>query len=238
MSNPYFRFKQFTIFHDRCAMKVGTDGVLLGAWADITDARQILDIGTGTGLIALMLAQRTQAQAHIDAVEIDLDAYIQAKENVKRSPWSERIQVYHNAIQDYVTTCPKQYDLIISNPPFFENAYKAPNQARTLARHSDTLMQFDLLQTASTLLHDSGRLVVIYPPEQAKIFQDKATAFNFYCNKKLNIKPTNLTQIKRTLLELSQTNSPYQENTIALSTTHNHYTPEFITLIKNFYLKY
>jgi len=234
--NPYFRFKQFTIIQDRCAMKVGTDGVLLGAWTDTTGTQQILDIGTGTGLIALMLAQRSQAQ--IDAVDINEDACIQARENILRSPWSEYIQVYHCSIQDYATTCPKRYDLLVSNPPFFENAYKAQELARTLARHSDSLRQVDILQVAEQLLHRDGRLAVIYPPESAKIFQEKAKAFGFFCNRKLCVKTTLENQTKRILMELGKIKSQYQETTITLEAAKNVYTAEFIALIKDFYLKY
>lgn len=236
MSNPYFRFKQFAIFHDRCAMKVGTDGTLLGAWTDTAGVQRILDIGTGTGLIALMLAQRSQAQ--IDAVEIDENACLQARENVARSPWSDRIQVYHCPIQDYATTCLERYDLIVSNPPFFENAYKAPQKERAIARHSDRLEKIDLLQAATQLLSETGRLAVIYPTEEAQIFQEKAEAFGFLCHRKLYVQPTLKIPIKRVLMELSQTQLQYQETTLTIQTASNIYTPEFITLIKDFYLKY
>ncbi|MBW4574196.1 MAG: methyltransferase [Aphanothece sp. CMT-3BRIN-NPC111] len=236
MPNPYFRFKQFTVFHDRCAMKVGTDGVLLGAWADTTGAQQILDIGTGTGLIALMLAQRSQA--HIDAVEIDEDACIQARENVQRTSWAERLRVYHCSIQDYAATCPKRYDLLVSNPPFFENAFKAAKQAKTLARHTDTLGQVDILQVAEQLLYENGRLAVIYPTESAKIFQEKAEAFGFFCSQKLYVKPKLNSQCKRILMEFAKSQLPYQESAIAIEAAPRIYTPEFIALIKDFYLKY
>ena len=236
MSNPYFRFKQFAIFHDRCAMKVGTDGTLLGAWTDTADTQRILDIGTGTGLIALMLAQRSMA--HIDAVEIDEDACLQARENVARSPWSDRIQVYHCPIQDYATTCPVRYDLIVSNPPFFENAYKAPKKVRAIARHSDRLEKVDLLQAATQLLSENGRLAVIYPTEEAQIFHQKAEAFGLFCHRKLYVKPTLKIPIKRVLMELSQSQLPYQETTLTIQTASHSYTPEFINLIKDFYLKY
>ncbi|HBL62735.1 MAG TPA: tRNA (adenine-N(6)-)-methyltransferase [Cyanobacteria bacterium UBA8803] len=236
MSNPYFRFKQFTVFHDRCAMRVGTDGVLLGAWTDITGTQHILDIGTGTGLIALMLAQRSLSR--IDAVEIDEAACIQARENVQRSPWSDRIQVYHCAIQDYATTCRKRYDFLVSNPPFFENASKARHQARTLARHSDCLGQADILKTAAKLLHEDGRLAAIYPFEEAQIFLQKAKIFSFFCHRKLAVKPTLESQTKRILMELGKRQLPYQETTIAIEATRRVYTPEFIALIKDFYLKY
>ena len=217
-------------------MKVGTDGVLLGAWVDISGTQQILDIGTGTGLIALMLAQRCP-QAQIDAVDINEDACIQARENVERSPWFERIQVYHCSVQDYATTCSKRYDLLVSNPPFFENAYKAQELARTVARHSDSLPQVDILQVAQLLSQD-GRLAVIYPPETANIFQEKAEAFGFFCNRKLCVKTTLVSQTKRILMELSKTKSQYQKNTITLQADIHVYTDEFIALIKDFYLKY
>lgn len=236
MSNPYFRFKQFTVFHDRCAMKVGTDGVLVGAWADTRNAKRILDIGTGTGLIALMLAQRSQAQ--IDAVDIDEDACVQAKENVARSPWSDRIQIYHCSIQNYAATCQQGYDLIVSNPPFFENSSKALKRARTVARHSDLLTQVDILQIAQELLYEDGRLVVIYPCEEAKAFQEKAELFGFFCSKKLYIKPTQESQVKRILLEFNKIQLLNQEKTIVIELAKHLYSPEFVALIKNFYLKY
>jgi len=247
MPNPYFRFKQFTIFQDRCAMKVGTDGVLLGAWVNLQGVRRILDIGTGTGLIALMLAQRSLGQpAQIDAVELDADACAQAQENVRRppqggaqaSPWSTRIQVHLGSAQDYAATCPHRYDLLVSNPPFFTNVSKARSPSRTLARHSVALPQADLLQIAVQLLRENGRLAVIYPPESAQHFQEKAEAFGLACNRKLYVQPTPTRPIKRILLELSFTPSPYQESSLTLETSHHLYTPEFVALIKDFYLKY
>ncbi|GET39044.1 methyltransferase small [Microseira wollei NIES-4236] len=217
-------------------MKVGTDGVLLGAWTDTTGAQHILDIGTGTGLLALMLAQRSLA--NIDAVEIDADACIQARENVTRSPFWDRIGVYQCSIQDYATTCSQRYDLLVSNPPFFENAYKTPHQARTLARHSDRLEQVDLLQAAEQLLSENGRLAVIYPSESAKIFPEKAEAFGFFCHRKLYVKPTLNSPIKRVLIELGKNQSEYQETTLTIEADRHIYTAEFIALIKDFYLKY
>lgn len=236
MSNPYFRFKQFTVFHDRCAMKVGTDGTLLGAWTSITGVQTILDIGTGTGLIALMLAQRSQAQ--IDAVEIDAEASIQAQENVAGSPWRDRIKIYPGSVQDYAKTCSKRYDLIISNPPFFDNASKAVQKARTVARHSDLLRQLDLLQVTEQLLSYPGKLVVIYPTESAQIFQEKAKAFGLFCQRKLKVKPTLTSPSKRIVMELGKQPFPLQEDILAIEATRGVYTPEFISLIKDFYLKY
>lgn len=235
-SNPYFQFKQFTIFQDRCAMKVGTDSVLLGAWTEIKNAKIILDIGTGTGLIALMLAQRSTAQ--IDAIEIDEDACIQAQENVTHSPWKERIKIYHTSAQDYAKYCSKRYDLIVSNPPFFENASKASKLTRTVARHTDLLSQVELLDISQQLLTPQGRLVVIYPTAAANIFQQKAQAFGLFCSQKLLIQPTPISSIKRIILEFCKTPNLLSEQTLILEEKRHIYTANFIHLVKDFYLKY
>ena len=129
MPNDYFKFKQFTIHQDKCAMKVGTDGVLLGAWAECANAKGILDIGTGTGLIALMIAQRSNAK--IDAVEIDETASKQAKENIKKSLWNDRIEILNISFQDFSKSTNEKYDLIVSNPPYFQNSLYAPDEKRT-----------------------------------------------------------------------------------------------------------
>ncbi len=239
MPNAYFKFKQFTIYQDRCAMKVGTDGVLLGAWAAVDNPKRILDIGTGTGLIALMLAQRSNA--HIDALEIDPAAATQAEENVQRSPWTNRIRVFHCSLQQYQAETSTQYDLIISNPPFFENALKAPNAARTAARHSDSLKQQDLLQATQTLLSPPGRLTLIYPLEAANKLLNQAPDFALGCCRKLWVKPKAHLPAKRLLLELAHITEPLitTEQTLILEKEARHdYTPEFIALLKDFYLKY
>ncbi len=236
MGGNQFRFKQFTILQDRCAMKVGTDGTLLGAWVDISGAEKILDIGTGTGLIALMLAQRSLAE--IDAVEIDTDSSIQARENIELSPWSDRIKVKNYSIQKYADICQKRYDLIVSNPPFFENASKAAKKARTVARHTDFLSQADLLQAAVQLLSETGIFAVIYPVEQAENFQTKAEYLGLFCQRKLYVKPMAEIPTKRILMELSKNQLLYQENTLIIEVKQYVYTAEFITLIKDFYLKY
>ncbi|ERT04175.1 mycolic acid cyclopropane synthetase family protein [Lyngbya aestuarii BL J] len=235
-SNPYFQFKQFTLFQDRCAMKVGTDGVLLGAWTDIKNTQTILDIGTGTGLVALMLAQRSTAQ--IDTVEIDKNSSIQAKENITQSPWKERIKIYHSSVQDYTKYCSKRYNLIVSNPPFFENAYKALKASRTVARHTDLLSPVDLLNVSQQLLDREGRLTVIYPTEAANRFLTLAEKSGFFCTQKLLVKPTPNRPTKRILMEFSQSQNNQPENTLTIETERHLYTPEFIDLVKDFYLKY
>ena len=163
MPNPYFAFKQFTVRHDRCAMKVGTDGVLLGAWTDLSHSRRILDIGTGTGLIALMLAQRCM-DARITAIDLDSAAVEQAQENIQASPWKDRIEALQ---QDICTYHPNgTFDTIVSNPPYFIDSLKCPDGQRSTARHTDTLDADRLIGKVSELLTSDGRFSIILPAEQ------------------------------------------------------------------------
>lgn len=241
MRNSCFYFKQFAIAQDKCAMKVGTDGILLGAWAKLPENAQILDIGTGTGLLALMLAQRSQSSntfpnTFIDAVEIDHDAYQQAKENIESSPWRDRINIDHASIQDWAIACSQQYDLIISNPPFFENAFKPSQNSRNLARHSDSLSQTDILQIASQLLKPNGHLAVIYPTDLANNFLAKAQSFNLFCDRQVHVKPTPQSPVKRILLELSPTQYPAQATMLTIEESKHLYTQDYIALVKDFYL--
>ncbi len=169
MSNPFFQFKQFTIRHDKCAMKVGTDGVPLGAWAGIESCNRILDIGTGTGLTAMMLAQRSKAV--IDAIDIDAEACLQAQENAESSPFAERIKIQHSALSDFAQTDTGLYDLIVSNPPYFVDSLKCPDQKRNTARHTDTLTLEDLLQDSRKLLAPQGRIALILPYDQKYVLR-------------------------------------------------------------------
>jgi tRNA1Val (adenine37-N6)-methyltransferase len=234
----FFRFKQFTIMHERCAMKVGTDGVLVGAWTAVANVRRIVDIGTGTGLLALMLAQRSQAL--IDAVEIDPAACAEATENIQRSPWAGRIRVYQGPIQTYTAVQQQTYDLAVANPPFFANAYKASQVDKNLARHNDTLSQTDLIAAAGRLLSASGRLTVIYPEREAQRFLQLAAERDWHCRQKLYVKPLPDKAVKRILLELCRTQNDLscRESTLVLERARHVYTDDFINLIKDFYLKY
>lgn len=236
MPKAYFRFKQFRVFHDRCAMKVGTDGVVLGAWVNLDKVQRILDIGCGSGLIALMLAQR--CQTHIDAVEIDPDACQQARDNVQQSPWPQHIRVFHQSVQEYSLQTETQYDLLVSNPPFFVDALKTPTTQRNLARHHDSLNQDDLLTSTRRLLHPQGRLALIYPPQQAQDFEQKATEQGWFCQRKCYLQALADKPVKRILLEFARTPSYCEENTLVLESARHTYTDQFIALIKDFYLKY
>ena len=246
MPNPYFRFKRFTVVHDRCAMKVGTDGVLLGAWVDVTDVQTVLEIGTGSGLIALMLAQRIsdtgRSTPSIDGVEVDHAASQQAAENVGSSPWADRIRIHHAAIQSYAADCRYRYDLIVSNPPFFNHAIPG-DSSRAVARHTQTLTAETLLEIADRLLVDEGRLCLIYPVAQAETLMIAAPMHNFVARRILRVRPTPSLPVKRVLIELVKS-TPHgappatETSTIALELARHTYTPEFIALIRDFYLKY
>ena len=158
-SNPYFQFKQFRVNQGQCAMKVTLDACLFGALVNVEDSRRILDIGTGTGLLSLMAAQRSSA--HIDAVELDSEAAYQAQQNVDQSPWQHRLQVVHSAVQDLPTGA--QYDTIICNPPFFENSLRAPDERRNRARHTDTLSFSQLAESIDQFLENDGMAWVLLP---------------------------------------------------------------------------
>ena len=161
MPNPYFRFKKFTVYHDRCAMKGGTDGVLLGAWVNVL-GENVLDVGTGTGLISLMMAQRND-KVVIDAIDIDGDAVSQAKDNIYNSPFGNRIKCWNASLQEFSSKVEKRYDVIVSNPPFFVQSLKSPNKERSLARHTDSLPIEDLIGLSASLLSQTGRISFIYP---------------------------------------------------------------------------
>lgn len=237
MANPYFRLKKFTVYHDKCAMKVGTDAVLLGAWADTSFCRNILDIGTGTGIIALMLAQRSQAT--VEAIDIDKEACVQATENAAASPYTERIKVVHASCADFAASNQqKRYDLIVSNPPYFINSLKCPDNKRTVARHTDTLLLSDLIREAQTLLSPSGRIALVLPYERLEEVKALASANHLYICRQTDVIPTPGAAPKRLLVELSTTEENIKNrDTLTIEEARHQYTPEYIALTKEFYLK-
>ncbi|MCB2197600.1 MAG: methyltransferase [Bacteroidetes bacterium] len=237
MSNNYFKFKQFTIYQNRCAMKVGTDGVLLGAWTDCEKAEKVLDIGTGTGLIALMIAQRSNAM--IDAIEIDRQATEQAVENVNKSPWAERVNVANKSFQDFVKLENDPYDLIVSNPPYFQNSMFAPDSKRTDARHNSNLKLEDLISGAKKLLSEQGTLSIILPYLEGNMFILKASEAGFYCVRQTKILPKPGRDPKRLLLEFQQTKKPLDEQEIIIELNKRHeYSEAYKSLTKDFYLAF
>lgn len=235
MPNPYFQFKQFTIYQDRCSMKVGTDGVLLGAWADCSSSQNILDIGTGTGLIALMLAQRSP-KAIIHAVEIDEESSTQAMENILSSPFSEQIKIYNTSIQSFSNEATETFDLIVSNPPYFENNLKCPSENRSLARHTDALSFEELIDCALHLLAPNGKFCVILPTEEAIRFSLLAQQKGLFLSHQTKVFPLVEKEEKRRLLCFSQENVPTTEDSLIIELERHIYTEEFKMLTKDFYL--
>lgn len=216
-------------------MKVGTDGVLLGAWTTIKSPN-ILDIGTGTGLIAIMLAQRNK-NVIIDAVEIELDAYLEAKENIANCNWFDKIKAHNIPIQEYKST--NRYDLIVSNPPFFVDSTKAPKTNRNSARHTDSLSFADLIISVIRLLQPNGIFSSILPTNEAEQFIALAEQSKLYLNKKCNVRPNSQKKTKRVLMEFSFFKTEMIESELIIETdTRHQYTKEYITLTKDFYLKF
>lgn len=234
MPNPFFSFKKFTIRHDRCAMKVGTDGVLLGAWADVSSSRQILDIGTGTGLIALMLAQRNE-QASITAIDLDGDAVSQARENVAESPWKERVEVVHQDVCNYSPA--RCFDTIVSNPPYFINSLKCPDGQRNTARHTDTLDASRLMERVSLLLSADGHFSLILPSEQVEELQEMASGYGLFLRRHTQVITRPGLAPKRALLEFRKQKGTCQVNSLVIELERHVYSEEYKALTRDFYLK-
>jgi len=233
-----FQFKQFSVQQDQCAMKIGTDGVLLGAWAPILhNPYNILDIGTGTGIIALMLAQRSTAQ-QIDALEIDENAYEQATDNFENSSWNDRLFCFHAGLDEFIEEPEDEYDLIVSNPPFYAEDYKSNDEKRDLARFQDALPFEDLIEAADLLLSENGILAVIIPFKEEERFMAIAKEFELYPIKITRVKGTPTTEIKRSLLAFKRYELPaLDSDELIIETARHQYTPEYIELTKEFYLK-
>ena len=235
MSNNYFKFKQFTVWYDRCAMKVGTDGTLLGSWAPVNSVRKVLDIGTGTGLIALMIAQR-QPLCHVDAIDIDAEAVSQACSNVAESPFHDRIKV---ELQDIVTMdSGVAYDLIVCNPPFFQNSLRSPNESRSFARHNVALSFEVLCQKAYELLQDEGLFCVVIPTDVRDGFIREATGARLFVKEQLDVCTKKGKHPKRVLLSFSKKiEETPSRGTLYMMDEHGVYTDEYRNLTGGFYLK-
>ena len=238
MSNDFFEFKTFTIHQCRAAMKVGTDGVILGAWHAIGgNPKNILDIGSGTGLVALMMAQRFP-HSFVDAVEIDLDAFLDGEENISSSPYSSRIKTYHLPFQEYCAECGKRYDVIVSNPPFFLTSLHNPNKGRAIARHADTLPFAVLTQGASQLLSESGVLAVVLPTESVDTFLGDAVAAGLSLSVHTAVKTTERKNPKRHLMLFSKTlPSEIIRETVCLQNPDGSRSAWYAEMTHDFYVK-
>lgn len=233
MSKTVFRFKQFEISQEKSAMKIGTDGVLLGAWANAENSKSILDIGTGTGLISLMLAQRFP-YAKISGLEIDENAANEAKFNFEQSPFANRLHLIHSSIQEYKAE--KKFDCIVSNPPFFDRTH-LENSARNTARQQSDLTLFELLQHTDRLLSETGKSMFILPFDKENEFIDSAKKLNLFPSKITHIRGHKNADIKRSLIEFSRNHSEIEMNEIIIEIERKVYTEDYINLTKEFYLK-
>ena len=238
MPNDYFQFKQFLVKQDRSAFKVGTDGVLLGSWTAVDETGSILDIGTGCGLIALMLAQRTDAR--IVALEIETASCKQAMENVRISPWKDRIKVVNQSFQDFSAKEPGMFDLIVSNPPFFRDSLKPESHKRNISRHDTMLGLGELISGVVKLLAQAGKFCVILPVQESMELQQLGLQMGLQLHRMLKVMPTLKLPVKRHLLEFRP--SPAMEVKVSgmaiEKDTRHDYTEQYRELTRDFYLAF
>jgi tRNA1Val (adenine37-N6)-methyltransferase len=237
MSNTTFQFKEFKVEQDRCAMKVGTDGVLLGAWVEVLDeVNSILDIGTGTGVIALQLAQRSEAEV-IDAIEIEANAFEQAVDNFENSEWADRLYCYHASLQDFVGEMDEKYDLIVSNPPYYNDTFKDLDKKRALARHTEGLSFEALLSGIAQLLSDGGTAAFIIPHKEENNFLELGKKMKLYPSKISRYSGHLNSELKRSLVQLKNQETTLIEETFFLEHSRHEYSDHYKNLVKDFYLK-
>lgn len=235
MANNYFIFKHFTINQGKSAFKVGTDGVLLGACADVSGAGKILDIGTGTGLIALMIAQRCNAL--ITAIEPDHESFTECCENINRSPWKDRVTAIESTLQDFRSDV--KYDLIVTNPPYFSGSLVSPDQRKSSARHDISLSSADILRSLNELLSEDGHLQLILPYAEGNIFIAEAAEHGYYCQDILKIRPLSTSEIRRLILRFGRRRVRPSEKFLTIEHGKRHeFTEEYRKLTGNFYLKF
>lgn len=223
-------------------MKIGTDAVLLGAWTSLTnDPFSILDIGAGTGILSLMLAQRaSEMRSHIDiidAIEIDDDAYEQCVDNFEASPWGDLLFCYHASLEEFVEDIEDKYDVIICNPPFYSENYKTENPSRDLARFQDAMPFEHLVESASKLLSEKGTFSVIIPFTEEETFSALASKFNLFPSRILHVKGNPSSEIKRSLMEFSFSKNTTEITDLIIETERHQYTEDYINLTQDFYLK-
>ena len=232
-----FTFKQFAVAQDRCAMKIGTDGVLLGAWTTI-DHRplSVLYIGAGTGIIALQLAQRTTAEL-IDAIEIDHLAYEQCVENFEASPWGDRLFCYHASLEEFTEEIDDRYELIVSNPPFYSDNYVTEDPARNTARFADALPFKDLLQHVSVLLSEEGIFSTIIPKKEEQTFIALASEVKLFPTRICRVRGTDTSEVKRSLMEFSFQKTTVEMTSLVIEHSRHNYTQDYCDLVREFYLK-
>jgi tRNA1Val (adenine37-N6)-methyltransferase len=237
MSSLPFKFKEFSVNQDQCAMKIGTDGVLLGAWTSVEhNPYSVLDIGSGTGVLSLMIAQRSFAE-NIEAIEIDADAFEQCAENFENSPWADRLFCYHASLLEFVEEVDDKFDLIICNPPFYSEDYKTDNKSRDLARFNDAMPFEHLIFAVANLLSNDGVFSVVIPVKEENNFIELASKSGLFPNRVLRVKGNPASEIKRSLLEFSFKENNTKTSQMVIETARHQYTEDYIQLTKDFYLK-
>lgn len=232
------QFKQFIVRDDKCAMKIGTDAVILGVVADHPKPKMIADVGTGSGVVALMLAQRFN-NASITAIELNDEAYLQACDNFVKSPFKDRIKCVNSSFQNWSSTAINKYDLIVSNPPFFDSTFKSPFESRNMARHEDYLNLEELFEGCSKVLNDKGIIVLVWPVERKKKLFDSARNVGFHSSSTISIKATKNHPVSRIIVSLSKEQSLDQKKEIILENgvgDDRKFTLEYLTLMRDFFL--
>jgi tRNA1Val (adenine37-N6)-methyltransferase len=230
-----FHFKKFSLLHHQSTMKVGTDAMLLGTWVDVSDVRQILDIGSGCGILSLLLAQRCNAP--IDAVEIDELSAKEARLNFELSPWKDRLKCYHADVKRFAENINKKYDLIITNPPFFTSEFKTKSARRNLARHTDTLDFELLIRIAERLLTEEGRFVLVLPYTEGMQFIEIAEKQEFHLSKLMKIIPTFGKDCNRLNMEFTKTKPQnIVKETFTIRNSDGEFTDQYNFLLRDFYL--
>ncbi|MBR5086180.1 MAG: methyltransferase [Muribaculaceae bacterium] len=229
-----FRFKKFSVLNDKTAMKVGTDGVLLGAWCNVSEAKRVLDVGTGSGVIALMIAQRNN-DATIYGIDIDGDSVEEARFNFKNSPWSDRLSAEMFDFNDFKAVL--SYDLIVSNPPFFTNGRLPPNSSREQARHNTSLTFSQLISHSAELLSPRGVLAFIAPAENIDEIRRAVVVENFYVSRLAYVVPVEGDSPKRIMIEIGREDVATTAETIIIQSINHEFTPDYVNLTREFYLK-
>jgi len=232
-----FRFKEFAVEQDQCAMKVGTDGILLGAWASTEKVQKVLDIGTGCGVVAIMIAQRAQS-AEVHGIEIEAAAHQQATANMADSPWSANLKAIHKSIQDYAKLSREEYDLIVSNPPFFSGGTFSLNENRNNVRHTVKLAHGDLLSASRKLLSKNGKLCIILPLMEGLRLKELCESYRLYCTKITEIKSRPDKSTERLLMQFEKTEKEVvkEELVVYASPRSKKYSAAYIELTKAYYL--
>jgi tRNA1Val (adenine37-N6)-methyltransferase len=230
-----FKFQQFAVSDQNSAMKVNTDAVLLGSWCDADNSKMVLDIGTGCGIIALMIAQRSNAR--VDAIEIDPKSIKEARENFLASAWGDRLNAIPQSLQQYAPMASNRYDLIVCNPPFFQNSLTSPKEDKTIAKHDILLTLEELIAGVSSMLADSGIFSLVLPPVQTKKFVKLANLSGFYVKRQLMIRPKHSKPVNRVLTEFVRNRSANPElGEISLRNEDNTFSAEHDNLTEGFYL--